>query len=104
MFTYRKRQANEYQIRQKVPELKQMEQTECIQIENDNFSGRTEKQAVRDAIVQGRAPPIQFKRTPSRRQPRRCIDGILDNKNNSQKRTTNKQEIKSISIPQPAQA
>lgn len=72
-------------------------------MENDNFSGRTEKQAVRDAIVQGRAPPV-FKRTPSRRQPRRCIDEILDNKNNSQKRATNKQEIKSISIPQPAQA
>lgn len=54
-------------------------------------------------MVQGRAPPI-FKRTPSRRQPRRCIDEILDNRSNTQKRAANKQEIKSISIPQPAQA
>lgn len=69
----------------------------------DIFSGRTEKQAVRDAMLQGRAPPV-FKRTPSRRQPRRCIDEILDNKNNTQKRIIGKQEIKSISIPQPAQA
>ncbi|XP_031634459.1 band 4.1-like protein 4 isoform X2 [Contarinia nasturtii] len=67
------------------------------------YSGRTEKQAMRDAMVRGRPPPM-FKRTPSRRQPRRCIDEILDNKNNTQKRTANKQEIKSISIPQPAQA
>lgn len=67
------------------------------------FSGRTEKQAVRDAIMQNRAPPV-FKRMPSRRQPRRCIDEILDNKSNTQKRAANKQEIKSISIPQPAQA
>lgn len=58
---------------------------------------------MRDAMVRGRPPPM-FKRTPSRRQPRRCIDEILDNKNNAQKRTANKQEIKSISIPQPAQA
>lgn len=76
---------------------------ENTKIENDIFSGRTEKQAVRDAIVQGRAPPV-FKRTPSRRQPRRCIDEILDSKNNIHKRVNNKQEIKSISIPQPAQA
>lgn len=54
-------------------------------------------------MIQGRAPPV-FKRTPSRRQPRRCIDEILDNKNNTQKRIIGKQEIKSISIPQPAQA
>lgn len=74
-----------------------------LKIEIDIFSGRTEKQAVRDAIGQDRAPPL-FKRTPSRRQPRRCIDEILDNKNNTQKRAANKQEIKSISIPQPAQA
>lgn len=65
-------------------------------------SGRTEKQAVRDAITQGRTPPA-FKRTPSRRQPRRCIDEIIDNKSNTQKRMANKQEIKSVSIPQPAQ-
>lgn len=74
-----------------------------FKIENDNFSGRTAKQAMRDAMVQGRAPPM-FKRTPSRRQPRRYTDEMLDSKNNTQKRPTNKQEIKSISIPQPAQA
>lgn len=66
------------------------------------FSGRTEKQAVRDAISQGRTPPA-FKRTPSRRQPRRCIDEIIDNKSNAQKRMATKQEIKSVSIPQPVQ-
>ncbi|XP_055315632.1 band 4.1-like protein 4 isoform X2 [Sitodiplosis mosellana] len=65
------------------------------------YSGRTEKQTVRE--VQGRPPPI-FKRTPSRRQPRRCFDDALDNRNNTQKRAANKQEIMSISIPQPAQA
>lgn len=65
-------------------------------------SGRTEKQAVRDAISNGRTPPV-FKRTPSRRQPRRCIDEITD-RTNTHRKSTNKQEIKSISIPQPAQA
>lgn len=66
-------------------------------------SDRTDKQSTRHMMLQGRAPPI-FKRTPSRRQPRRCIDEILDNKTNIQKRATGKHEIKSISIPQPAQA
>lgn len=83
---------------------KQRKENAKIENENEIFSGRTEKQAVRDAAVQGRAPPV-FKRTPSRRQPRRCIDEILDGKNNTHKRANNgKQEIKSISIPQPAQA
>lgn len=66
-------------------------------------SDRTDKQSTRHMMLQGRAPPI-FKRTPSRRQPRRCIDEILDNKTNIQKRAIGKHEIKSISIPQPAQA
>lgn len=65
-------------------------------------SGRTEKQAVRDAITHGRTQPA-FKRTPSRRQPRRCIDELVDSKNTTQNRLANKQEIKSVSIPQPAQ-
>lgn len=87
-----------------IAEKKAQTHIRLTQNENHIHSGRTEKQVVRDAIGQGRAPPV-FKRTPSRRQPRRCIDEILDNKNNAHKwQTAGKQEIKSISIPQPAQA
>lgn len=66
------------------------------------ISGRTEKQAQRDALQQGRTPPT-FSRTPSRRQPRRNFEenGALKNLDNTSKYL--KQEIKSISIPQPAQ-
>lgn len=69
------------------------------------FSGRTEKQAMRDAASHGRTPP-PFKRTPSRRQPRRVIDDLIDNKfmEANDRAAFGKQESKSISIPQPAQA
>lgn len=65
-------------------------------------SGRTEKQAVRDALSHGRAPPA-FTRTPSRRQPRRVIDELLDAKSSENSGKQTKHEIKTISIPQPAQ-
>ncbi|XP_055699610.1 band 4.1-like protein 4 isoform X3 [Phlebotomus papatasi] len=66
------------------------------------YSGRTEKQAVRDALSHGRAPPA-FTRTPSRRQPRRVIDELLDAKSSENSGKQTKHEIKTISIPQPAQ-
>lgn len=68
-------------------------------------SGRTEKQAMRDAMNHNRTPPA-FKRTPSRRQPRRCIDELIDSKfmEANGRASFSKQEIKSVSIPQPAQA
>lgn len=60
---------------------------------------------MRDAMSHGRTPPA-FKRTPSRRQPRRCIDEIIDSKfmEANGRASFAKQEIKSVSIPQPAQA
>lgn len=53
-------------------------------------------------MQQGRTPPT-FSRTPSRRQPRRNFEenGALKNLDNTTKYL--KQEIKSVSIPQPAQ-
>ncbi|XP_055689098.1 band 4.1-like protein 4 isoform X1 [Lutzomyia longipalpis] len=66
------------------------------------YSGRTEKQAVRDAMSHGRTPPA-FTRTPSRRQPRRVIDELLDAKSSESSGKQAKHEIKTISIPQPAQ-
>ncbi|XP_059611522.1 band 4.1-like protein 4 isoform X2 [Phlebotomus argentipes] len=66
------------------------------------YSGRTEKQAVRDALTHGRAPPA-FTRTPSRRQPRRVVDELLDAKSPDNSAKQAKHEIKTISIPQPAQ-
>lgn len=68
-------------------------------------SGRTEKQAVRDVLAHGRAPP-NFKRTPSKRQPRRSFDEFNDATNNkykldsSNKNHSIQNEIKSVSIPQ----
>ncbi|KAK5639100.1 hypothetical protein RI129_011592 [Pyrocoelia pectoralis] len=70
------------------------------------YSGSTEKQAVRDAQLRARTPP-SFTRTPSRRYQRRILDGSADT---TQSYDTNKmshyqqQEIKYISIPQPAQS
>lgn len=85
--------------------------TECIY----HFSGRTEKQAARDAASFGRSPPI-FKRMPSRRQPRRTFEDLLENVKNVQdlvgvSRTMGlglgagalSSETKSVSIPQLAQ-
>lgn len=66
------------------------------------FSGRTEKQAVRDALEHGRPPP-NFKRTPSRRQPRRLFEEIAENKILDSNKHNAKSEIKTVSIPQPAQ-
>lgn len=66
------------------------------------FSGRTEKQAVRDAISQSRSPP-PFVRTPSKRQPRRNIDEHSEKFNNNTS-TLTRHEVKAVSIPQPAQA
>jgi hypothetical protein len=42
-------------------------------------SGRTEKQAQRDAQLRLRSPP-QFTRTPSRRYQRRIVEGAQDSK------------------------
>lgn len=70
-----------------------------------HFSGRTEKQAVRDVLAHGRAPP-NFKRTPSKRQPRRTLDEFNDASNNKYKLDGNNKthsiqnEIKAVSIPQ----
>lgn len=65
-------------------------------------SGRTEKQAVRDALAHARSPP-NFKRTPSRRQPRRTFDNNFEAAKHTAD-TNKKSEVKSVSIPQPAQA
>jgi hypothetical protein len=43
------------------------------------YSGRTEKQAQRDAQLRLRSPP-QFTRTPSRRYQRRIVEGAQDGK------------------------
>ncbi|KAK9758656.1 FERM N-terminal domain [Popillia japonica] len=70
------------------------------------YSGRTEKQAVRDAQLKVRTPP-PFSRTPSRRYQRRIVEGANDT---SQAEETVKidhyqsSEIKHVSIPQPAQS
>ncbi|KAK4872267.1 hypothetical protein RN001_016391 [Aquatica leii] len=70
------------------------------------YSGSTEKQAVRDAQLRARTPP-SFTRTPSRRYQRRMLESGNDSAQNYE---TNKnthyqqQEIKYISIPQPAQS
>ncbi|XP_037920743.1 band 4.1-like protein 4 isoform X2 [Hermetia illucens] len=64
------------------------------------YSGRTEKQAVKDVIAMGRTPPM-FTRMPSRRQPRRVIDDLTECKMTE---TGKAQEIKTISIPQSAQS
>jgi hypothetical protein len=45
------------------------------------YSGRTEKQAQRDAQMRLRNPP-QFARTPSRRYQRRIVEGAQDCKFN----------------------
>lgn len=65
-------------------------------------SGRTEKQAVRDALEHGRSPP-NFKRTPSRRQPRRSFEEMAETKILDINKHNAKSEIKTVSIPQPAQ-
>lgn len=46
-------------------------------INNPSFSGRTEKQAVRDAQMKVRTPP-SFSRTPSRRYQRRIVEGMVE--------------------------
>lgn len=75
------------------------------------LSGRTEKQAVRDALQHARTPP-SFSRTPSKRQPRRTFDDLHPQQQQQQhqqqqqmgKDKSFKHEIKSVSIPQPAQS
>ncbi|XP_049832695.1 band 4.1-like protein 4 isoform X6 [Schistocerca gregaria] len=73
------------------------------------FSGRTEKQAQRDAQLRLRSPP-QFTRTPSRRYQRRIVEGAQDapkveetvNKENAPPPPLPVQELKPIStVPQP---
>ncbi|XP_049301066.1 homeobox protein 5 isoform X2 [Anopheles funestus] len=67
------------------------------------YSTRSERQSMKDLSTQQRVPPA-FTRTPSRRQPRRVInepppeDKMFDAPKYIQ------QEIKSVSIPQPAQS
>uniref|UniRef100_A0A182M8I2 FERM domain-containing protein n=1 Tax=Anopheles culicifacies TaxID=139723 RepID=A0A182M8I2_9DIPT len=67
------------------------------------YSARSERQSMKDLSTQQRVPPA-FTRTPSRRQPRRVIndppaeDKMFDAPKYIQ------QEIKSVSIPQPAQS
>ncbi|PSN55949.1 hypothetical protein C0J52_00424, partial [Blattella germanica] len=68
------------------------------------YSGRTEKQAQRDAQMRLRSPP-QFTRTPSRRYQRRIVEGAQDTPKVEE--TVNNenippQEMKAVSIPQPA--
>lgn len=41
------------------------------------ISGRTEKQAVRDAQLRIRNPPL-FSRTSSRRYQKRIVEGVLE--------------------------
>ncbi|XP_049832694.1 band 4.1-like protein 4 isoform X5 [Schistocerca gregaria] len=73
------------------------------------YSGRTEKQAQRDAQLRLRSPP-QFTRTPSRRYQRRIVEGAQDapkveetvNKENAPPPPLPVQELKPIStVPQP---
>lgn len=87
-------------------------------------SGRTEKQAVRDAQLRARTPP-SFTRTPSRRYQRRIVEGANDGMSSVNFKILNQfcklclvqpvdestkvdhfqqQEMKHISIPQPAQS
>ncbi|XP_055852616.1 probable cyclin-dependent serine/threonine-protein kinase DDB_G0292550 isoform X3 [Episyrphus balteatus] len=89
------------------------------------YSGRTEKQAAKDALSIGRAPP-PFTRMPSKRQPRRVMDDFLSgigggaggiggscgngiggggggSGKNGESYVGKTQEIKSISILQPVQ-
>ncbi|XP_055586864.1 band 4.1-like protein 4A isoform X2 [Uranotaenia lowii] len=69
---------------------------------SSKFSGRTERQQVKDALNAPRAPPA-FTRTPSRRQPRRIIDEQPSDERVFETPKYIQQEIKSVSIPQPAQ-
>lgn len=64
-------------------------------------SGRTERQQMKEVLAQQRAPP-PFTRTPSRRQPRRMVDEQPEEKMFDAPKYI-QQEIKSVSIPQPAQ-
>ena len=65
-------------------------------------SGRTERQATKDALSIQRMPPV-FTRTPSRRQIRRTFDNVYENKFIENDKKV-KYEQKSVSIPQPAQS
>ncbi|KAF2898763.1 hypothetical protein ILUMI_07413 [Ignelater luminosus] len=70
------------------------------------YSGRTEKQAVRDAQLRARTPP-SFTRTPSRRYQRRIVEGANDVQlvdESTKADHFQQQEVKHISIPQPAQS
>ena len=65
-------------------------------------SGRTERQASKDAMVNKRNQPA-FTRTPSRRQIRRSFDETQDKKHSDNNHLHHKYEIKNVSIPQQAQ-
>ncbi|KAJ3640243.1 hypothetical protein Zmor_003553 [Zophobas morio] len=71
------------------------------------YSGRTEKQAVRDAQMKVRTPP-SFSRTPSRRYQRRIAEGMAeqlptDETYGRSQTQSQLQEMKFISVPQPVQ-
>ncbi|XP_062565326.1 uncharacterized protein DDB_G0283357-like isoform X2 [Armigeres subalbatus] len=68
---------------------------------SSKFSGRTERQQIKEVLAQQRAPPA-FTRTPSRRQPRRIVDDQPEEKIFDAPKYI-QQEIKTVSIPQPAQ-
>ncbi|XP_021692919.1 uncharacterized protein LOC5580170 isoform X2 [Aedes aegypti] len=65
------------------------------------YSGRTERQQMKEVLSHQRAPPA-FTRTPSRRQPRRIVDDHPEEKMFDAPKYI-QQEIKTVSIPQPAQ-
>ncbi|XP_058055965.1 uncharacterized protein LOC131207370 [Anopheles bellator] len=66
------------------------------------YGGRSERQPMKDIPGQQRIPPA-FTRTPSRRQPRRTMVEPVEEKLFDAPKYI-QQEIKSISIPQPAQS
>uniref|UniRef100_A0A182JC47 Erythrocyte membrane protein band 4.1-like 4A n=1 Tax=Anopheles atroparvus TaxID=41427 RepID=A0A182JC47_ANOAO len=68
------------------------------------YSGRSERQSMKDVAAQQRIQPT-FTRTPSRRQPRRVMhDAQQEAEKLFDAPKYIQQEIKSVSIPQPAQS
>uniref|UniRef100_A0A8W7PP21 Erythrocyte membrane protein band 4.1-like 4A n=1 Tax=Anopheles coluzzii TaxID=1518534 RepID=A0A8W7PP21_ANOCL len=69
------------------------------------YSARSERQSMKDLSTQQRVPPV-FTRTPSRRQPRRVMNDVPPTTEDKMFDAPKyiQQEIKSISIPQPAQS
>ncbi|XP_035896424.1 GATA zinc finger domain-containing protein 14 isoform X3 [Anopheles stephensi] len=67
------------------------------------YSARSERQSMKDLSTQQRVPPA-FTRTPSRRQPRRVMNDPPTEDKMFDAPKYIQQEIKSVSIPQPAQS